>query len=157
MNIATLAQIKRELKLMPPERQSEIILRLAKYKKETKELLHYLIYEVEDESSYIEAVKEDIDEAFEQVNGTNLYWAKKTIRKTLRITTKHIRFSGQKQTEVELLIYFCQVLRDSGLPIDESTVLENLYDRQIIKIEKALSYLHEDLQFDYQTDVDELK
>ncbi|MFT6856265.1 MAG: hypothetical protein ACJA0X_002243 [Cyclobacteriaceae bacterium] len=157
MNIATLAQIKRELKLMPPERQSEIILRLAKYKKETKELLHYLIYEVEDESSYIEAVKEDIDEAFEQVNGTNLYWAKKTIRKTLRITTKHIRFSGQKQTEVELLIYFCQVLRDSGLPIDESTVLENLYDRQIIKIEKALSYLHEDLQFDYQTEVDELK
>jgi hypothetical protein len=112
---------------------------------------------VEDESSYIEAVKEDIDEAFEQVNGTNLYWAKKTIRKTLRITTKHIRFSGQKQTEVELLIYFCQVLRDSGLPIDESTVLENLYDRQIIKIEKALSYLHEDLQFDYQTEVDELK
>jgi hypothetical protein len=157
MNIATLAQIKRELKLMPPERQSEIILRLAKYKKETKELLHYLIYEVEDESSYIEAVKEDIDEAFEQVNGTNLYWAKKTIRKTLRITTKYIRFSGQKQTEVELLIYFCQVLRDSGLPIDESTVLENLYDRQIIKIEKALSYLHEDLQFDYQTEVDELK
>jgi hypothetical protein len=157
MNIATLAQIKRELKLMPPERQSEIILRLAKYKKETKELLHYLIYEVENESSYIEAVKEDIDEAFEQVNGTNLYWAKKTIRKTLRITTKHIRFSGQKQTEVELLIYFCQVLRDSGLPIDESTVLENLYDRQIIKIEKALSYLHEDLQFDYQTEVDELK
>ncbi|MEQ8240584.1 MAG: hypothetical protein RIA69_15295 [Cyclobacteriaceae bacterium] len=157
MKIATIAQIKKVLKLLSSEQQTEIILRLAKYKKDTKELLHYLIYEADDEASYIEAVKEDIDEAFEQVNVANLYLAKKTIRKTLRITTKHIRFSGQKQTEVELLIYFCQVLRNSGLPIGKSSVLENLYDRQIIKIEKALSYLHEDLQFDYQHEVDALR
>jgi len=157
MKIATIAQIKRELKLLTAEQQTDIILRLAKYKKDTKELLHYLIYEADDEASYIEAVKEDIDEAFEQVNVSNLYLAKKTIRKTLRITAKHIRFSGQKQTEVELLIYFCEVLRDSGLRIHESSVLSNLYERQIIKIEKALSYLHEDLQFDYTHEIKALK
>lgn len=157
MKIASITQLKKELKGMPAERHMDIILRLSKYKKETKELLHYLIFEADDEQSYIEAVKEDIDEAFETVNAANLYWAKKTIRKTLRVTTKNIRFSGQKETEVELLIYFCQVLKDSGLPIHQSTVLQNLYDRQIMKIEKALSYLHEDLQFDYQSEVDKLQ
>ena len=91
-----------------------------------------------------------------EVNDTNLYWAKKTIRKALRFANKNIRYSGLKETEVEIRIYFCQRMKATGIPFDQSTALSNLYNGQLIKLGKALSTLHEDLQFDYQQQIEEL-
>lgn len=131
-------------------------MRLAKYKKENKELLTYLLFEANDEDAYIEGVKHEIDLGFEGMNRSNLYFAKKSIRKTLRITNKYIKYSGAKQTEVELLIYFCKTLKGYNLPIKSSTVLSNLYQKQLQRIRKALSSLHEDMQYDYKDDLESL-
>jgi hypothetical protein len=94
-------------------------------------------------------VKALVDEQFEDLNKTNLYLAKKTIRKVLRTSNKFIKYSGNKQTEVELLIFFCKKLKDSGLSLNKNKALFNLYHRQIQRIHKALETLHEDLQYDY--------
>jgi hypothetical protein len=88
--------------------------------------------------------------AFDEINQGSLHWAKKSIRKILRIVTKYIKYSGNKQTEAELLIYFCQQMKRSVKGFSNSPTLLNLYQRQILRIQKAVQSLHEDLQYDYE-------
>ena len=81
MKAATLNELKKELANLPTKELVEICLRLAKYKKESKELLTYLIFESDNEANYIAAIKADIDEQFELLNTSNLYVAKKGLQK----------------------------------------------------------------------------
>lgn len=156
MKAAGLSELKKELQSRSPKELVEICIRLAKFKKESKELLTYLIFESESEADYITSIKAEIDEQFDVLNTSNLYVAKKGLQKIVRAITKYIKYSGEKQTEIEVLIYFCRHMKDSGIKISHSTVIENLYQRQINKIEKALNTLHEDLQFDYQQEIETL-
>lgn len=157
MKTASLNELKQELITLPPKELLELCLRLARFKKENKELLSYLLFESADEQSYIESIKLFITEEFLTVNKSILYQAKKSIRKILRITNKYIRYSGSAIVEVELLIHFCTTARDSGIKINKSTALVNLYNNQVKKINKAIISLHEDLQFDYQKQLDNLE
>jgi hypothetical protein len=150
MKSASISEIKKELNSLPEERLQELCLRMAKYKKENKELLNYLLFESHDEESYIESIKKEIDELFTEINRSNLYLVKKSLRKILRFTNKYIKYSGSKQTEIELLVYYLQKIKNSGIPIHKNTLLTNLYQQQLKKIEKALDTLHEDLQYDYR-------
>ncbi len=119
-------------------------------------MLGYLLFEAHDEESYIENVRVAMDELFEDVNTTNLYFAKKNLRRILRITNKHIKYSGNKQTEATLLIHFCKLLNASGIPLEKSTLLQNLYNQQVKKIMVAIATLHEDLQYDMLKEVKRL-
>lgn len=156
METAPLSQIRKELVHLPPEALQETILRLARFKKENKELLSYLLFEADNEAEYIRQVKEEIDLQFKSLNRSSSYLAKKTIRKVLRTTQKYIRFSGNKETEIELLMYFCRKLKDSRFNYKSSRVVFNLYINQVRKIQKAISGLHEDLQYDYRETLEEL-
>lgn len=156
MKAATLAEIKRALKDLDEADLSSICLRLGRFKKDNKELLTYLLFEQHDEMSYIQSIKDEIEEEFNNINSANLYWAKKSIRKILRNLIKQIRYSGNKQTEVELLMHFCRTMLDSGIAFKRSPVLNNTFNRQVEKIKKALSGLHEDLQADYEFELEEL-
>lgn len=153
MKAASLKELKTELQTLSPEQVLDVCMHLAKYKKENKELLTYLLFQAGDEQSYIKEVKDHIEEQFESVNKSNLYLSKKMLRKILRTSNKFIKYSGSKQTEVELLIFFCKKLKSSGIPLHENTALGNLYQRQIQKINKALVFLHEDLQYDYSVEM----
>ena len=156
METASLSEIKKELKVLSPQQLQEIVLRLAKYKKENKELLSYLLFESFNQKTYIQNVKEEIDEQFYHLNRSSFYLAKKTLRKVLRTTKKYIRFSGSKETEVELLIYFCLKMRKSGLSMNSSRVVLNMYLNQVRRIKQVMSMLHEDLQMDYEEELKKL-
>jgi len=156
MKSASLKEIKTEISRLHPETLMELCIRVAKYKKENKELLTYLLFEAGNEKAYINEVKTEMDELFAEVNKSNSYFAKKTIRKILRLTNKHIKYSGSKQTEVELLIHFCKKLKRLGISMPVNSALGNLYFRQYQNIKKALASLHEDLQYDYQEEVNAL-
>lgn len=156
MKAASLKELKTELGNLPNDRVIELCLRLIKYKKENKELLTYLLFDAGHEDSYIQEVKLQIDEEFENMNLYNLYLAKKTVRKVLRTSNKYIKYSGLKQTEAEILIHFCKKLKDSGISLSKNKALNNLYDRQMIRINKAISTLHEDLQYDFQIEIEDL-
>lgn len=156
MKAASLKLIKSELDLLHPDKLKALCLQMAKFRKENKELLSYLLFEADDEQNYIKDVKSEIDELFADINKSNLYLAKKTIRKILRIANKYIKYSGSKQTEVEILIHFCNNLRNTGISLSQNTVLGKIYFRQLIKIQKAVSALHEDLQFDYAQEIKNL-
>jgi hypothetical protein len=133
-----------------------LCLRLARFKKENKELLTYLLFESHDEQAYIKNVKQEIDGQFANINDSSLYLAKKSIRKILRIANKYIRYSGSKTVEIELLIHFSDTLNESKIPYQKSTALTNLYNAQIKKISAAIKSLHEDLQYDYLKELKQL-
>ena len=156
MKAASLKKIKTELLSYPKADLEALCLRLVKYKKENKELLSYMLFESSNEEKFIEKVKQQIDDEFDRINNTSIFLAKKTIRKVLRTSQKYIRYSGLKRTEVELLMYFCVKMKSSGINMRRSKAMENLYQRQLEKINKSMSTLHEDLQYDYQMEIEEL-
>ena len=148
MKSATIQEIKQELRSLSPTRLSELCLRLAKFKKDNKELLTYLLFESDDEATYIDNVKKEMDEGFAELPKPNLYLTKKSLRKVLRTTAKQIRYTASPQAEAELLTYFCRKLRNSGIPLKDSPVIHNLYLQQLKKIRAVIATFHEDLQYD---------
>jgi hypothetical protein len=48
------------------------------------------------------------------------------------------------------LLHFIEEFQGMPIAIEHSLALSNLYDVQIKKINKEISKLHEDLQYDYQ-------
>lgn len=157
MKSATVANIRKELKHKSNEELAELCLRLSRFKKENKELLTYLLFEADYEAGYIETIKTEIDEQFDQINTSSFFYIKKSVRKILRNTKKYIRYSLNKETEVELLLYFCQKLNAMTPSISRNTTLTNLYDRNIIAIKKKVKNLHEDLQYDYKLKLEDLE
>lgn len=157
MKAASLKEIKTELNHRSTQELLELCLRLSKFKKENKELLTYLLFDSSNEEAYIESIKSLIDDTFEEINTMTYYYIKKSVRKILRETKKFIRYSQNKETEIELLIYFCEKLKHLTPSIKRDKTLTNLYQRQISYIKRKLSTMHEDLQFDYTMEIDKLE
>ena len=156
MKPATVKQLKDELIHRSHEELLETCLRLSKFKKENKELLTYLLFESTDESAYIERVRREVDAEFDEINTNNYYYIKKSIRKVLRNIKKHIRYSGKKETEVELLIYFLRKMDSFSPSVHRNKTLQGLYDRQRAMVEKKITTLHEDLQYDFRIELEQL-
>ena len=148
MKAASVNEIKKNLEKRDFNELLEYCIRLTKFKKENKELLAFLLFESGDIPSYIEGVKEEVNDQFNSINQSNIYFIKKSVRKILRLINKHIRFSLSKQTEAELLIHFCNCIITYSIPVKNSRQLMNLYENQLRKIEKSLDSLHPDLQYD---------
>lgn len=156
MKTATVTQLKKELKEKDTEELLQLCLKLSRFKKENKELLTYLLFESDYEAGYVDSVKEFIDAQFEAANTKNYYWLKKAIRKILKETKKYIRYSGNKETEVQLLIYFCEKMDAFEPSIRNNNTLRNLYLRQLEYITKKVEGLHEDLRLDYYNALENL-
>jgi hypothetical protein len=153
---ATLSQIRSQLKELPHDNLVELCTRLIRFKKDNKELAHYILYESLDENSYIRAIQNEVMADFESLNNSNLYLAKKTIRKVLRKLNKYVKYSGRPETVIELNIFFIQQLINMDLAIEKNKVLTNIFMRRFEIIQNALEKLHPDLQFDYALQMREL-
>ncbi len=157
MKTASIKEIKDELKHLSGNQITELVLNLSRFKKENKELLTYLLFNSSNESGYVDSVKESIDAGLSEINTQTYYWMKKTIRKVLRNTKKYIRYSKKKETEVELLLYFCKQLLLLKPSIENNVTLWNIYSRQLQLAKKAMTTLHEDLQYDFQKEINNLR
>lgn len=155
MKTASVIQLKKELQYLTRDELLELCLRLAKFKKENKELLSYLLFESQDESGYVESVKLKIDIQLEAINTKNYYWMRKSIRKILKELKKFIRYSLKKETELELLLYFCVQLKNLTPSIKSDKTLQNILERQLTLVKKTIESLHEDLQYDFRLQLDE--
>jgi hypothetical protein len=156
MTTASLAELKRALRNVPSGELPDLCIRLARYKKENKELLSYLLFEADDEPEYIKGVKTEIDQLFKDLSRSTPYMTKKGLRKALNFTNQRIRYSGQKRTETELLIHFCKIFRKE-VPFRHNVTIKNIYLRQILRIKKTIATLHEDLQFDFGEELKKLE
>ena len=148
MKAASIHDIKKELSNREYKDLMEYCLRLAKFKKENKELLAFLLFQAGDLADFIGEVKKETEEQFLELNKSNIYFIKKSVRKILRYVNRQIRISASKEVEAELLIHFCNCMVSYSVPIEKSRQLLNLFDTQMKKTDKALSFLHPDLQYD---------
>jgi len=156
MKAASAQEIKAALKQTDSKELTELCLRLARYKKENKELLSFLLFEADNLPNYIKSVNEQVDEIFTSVNTSSVHFAKKTIRKALRTANKYIRYTGSKTAEVEILLHYCTNFKGLKLNWQKSTLLSNIYQSQLKKIEAAIDTMHEDLQYDYRRSLERL-
>jgi hypothetical protein len=157
MKSASIAEIKQQLKEIPTARLVEHCLQLARFKKDNKEFLTYLLFEADDLQNYIKNVKEAIDESFAEINTSNLYYVKKSLRKILRMANKHIRYTSNKTAEAEILMHYLTNFKGLKISFHKSTAITNLYAAQLKKISAALDTMHEDLQYDYKQELQRLE
>ncbi|MCJ8209544.1 hypothetical protein MUY27_07475 [Mucilaginibacter sp. RS28] len=150
-----LKEIKAEIKHYSDVQLADLCLRMAKYKKENKELLAYLLFLSHDEAAFIDQVKSESSLMFSQLS-SHSYQAAKGLRKILRFINKQIKFSASKQVEVELLLHFCRDYLDNVDRKASYKPLRQILTRQLQKVKASISKLHEDLQFDYRQEFDEL-
>lgn len=156
MKAVTIKQLKDELSHKSSDELKELCLHLARFKKENKELLTYLLFESHNEDGYIESIKLQMDELFSDINTKSFFYVRKSVRKILSLTKKFIRYSKKKETEAELLLYFCKKLKELKPSINRSQRLQNVFNSQIKMIKKAIEKLHEDLQYDFQLELNNL-
>lgn len=153
MKTASVHELKSELSNIPAAQLVELCIRLARFKKENKELITYLLFEAFDEDAWIGNIKNEMKAQFDEMNKTNLYFVKKSLRKILRHTNKYIRYTGSAEAEVRLLLAFCNLLKASGIPVDTNPVISNIYHNQLKKISRSIASMHEDLQYDYMKEL----
>lgn len=157
MKAASLSELKKELNELPPKQLVELCIALAKYKKDNKELLDYLLFQAHDKTNFILEVKKEMDDHFEELKSqSNLYYVKKSLRKLLRIINKYCKYVADKAFAAELHIYFCEKLKLSKIPYKKSQLLVNMYEQELKKINTLISALHEDLQQDYLNDLEKI-
>ena len=155
MKTEKLTGIKKELYGLSVQQLTDICLRLAKYKKETKELLNYLLFNADDPLAYAEQVKMFLTEDF-KILPKHYYQSSKSLRKILRLITRHARYTASKQVELELLLWFCHNFLIYADTRTSHKALQTIFTRQLEKIKLLLPKLHEDLQFDYTQEFETL-
>lgn len=149
MKPESLTILKKELKKCSHEESQEIVLRLARAKKENKELLTYLLSYAEDAAEYGEDMQADLDLAFEDLS-QRPYFAAKSLRKMLRQVTKFKRFTKSDQYMVQLLLHFCEKTVEHFGPGLRHLPTQGIIFRTMLKIRKTLDKMHEDLQADFR-------
>ena len=98
MKPVTIKKIKDELHYKSSQELIELCLKLSKFKKENKELLSYLLFDVEDEATYIYNVNEYSTLLFGDINTKSFFYIRKSVRKILKLTKKYIRYSKKNET-----------------------------------------------------------
>ncbi len=146
-----LQDIKKELQFLDNNQLMELCLRLARHKKENKELLAYLLFDADNERGFIESVIAENGFMFSQLP-SNGYQMAKSLRKILRLLGKYVKFMGSKEAEIEFLISFCRNYIQYADRRGSYKPMRLILTRQLEKIKKAIEKLHEDLQFDYSQD-----
>lgn len=150
-----LSDIKKELTGRTAQELTEICLRIAKYKKENKELLNYLLFDSDDPISFGDKIKTLLEEDFRAMQ-RHYYYSTKSLRKIMRLMNRYAKYTSNKQVEIELSLWFCN---NFLLYVDLKTShkpLQGILIRQLEKVSKLLPKLHEDLQFDYQSEFETL-
>lgn len=150
-----LVKLKKELSNYSVPELTDLCLRLAKYKKENKELLQYLIYDAQDPMEYAEKVKLFLLEEFKSIQ-KHYYYSTKSMRKIIRLMNRYAKYTASKQVETELALWFCSNYLIFADLNTNHKALQGLMRRQLDRITKLIPRLHEDLQFDYQLEFDAL-
>ena len=121
MKAAKISELKKELAKLDHDELFDVCVRLAKFKVESKELLTYLLMKSDNEIGYADELCDEIDASFNalSVSGAGVKASgrihKKTLRKIVRWMDKSLRFSGDKETELQVRIHFCRQINEKRI------------------------------------------
>jgi hypothetical protein len=156
MQIPSLAQLKKELSYLPEKELIEVILELSKFSRDNKSFLFFKLNEKDNPGFFVEMAQEDLLVEFQNARSDHYYYAKKSSQKIRRKMNKLLKLTKSKTNQIEVILFFCEQLKENGFLDHQHTVLDNLYQMQLKKAVKLIDGLHEDLQFDYEGRVEEL-
>ena len=157
MKAESIIKIRKTLESSDRITLQKLCLCLAKFKIENKELLTYLLYESREEEEYVKKIKSLINKMFCEINTDSYFYIKKSIRKIRRKIGRFSKYSNQPETEIELLIYFCNKMINIKPSIFNNKTLTNILIRTIDSSIKKNFKLHEDLQYEYNIKIQKLK
>ena len=147
---ASIDEIKKELQQLPPKKAMELVLRLARFKKENKELLSYLLFEAGDTAGYIQSIEIQIREQLNELSAVRTSEQKKGARRVLRLINRQAKYIGTKEAHVQMLHFYCvQFAEIFGYP-DLANTLATIFLQQLNKIMKLIPQIDEDLRHDYE-------
>jgi hypothetical protein len=142
------SEIKKELQRLNSAEITALCLRLARFKKENKELLTYLLFKADDQDAFIKEFKEEMDLQFGKLKGKS-YVVVKGLRKVTLEMNNQIRYTGSDLVKVELVLHFCNNYIKYVDYRSHYKPLRNVFYRSVEKAKTVLATLHEDLQHDY--------
>ncbi|MEO8584113.1 MAG: hypothetical protein ABI415_09970 [Flavitalea sp.] len=147
---ASVDEIKKELLQLPPKKAMDLVLRLARFKKENKELLSYLLFESGDTPGYIQSIEIQVKEQLDYLGSLKTSDQKKGSRKILRLINRQAKYIGTKEAHVQMLHFYCVHFAEIfGYPELAST-LATIFFQQVKKITQLLPEVDEDLRHDYE-------
>ncbi|MAJ31248.1 MAG: hypothetical protein CMC18_01145 [Flavobacteriaceae bacterium] len=155
MDTASIKQLKDTLSTLGREELIGLLLRMVKFKKENKELLTFLLFEVDDLDTYVYEITLEIKEEFENYRLKTAYYKRKGCRRILRVLKKYIKYAADKEVEVRLLLAYVSIAADFETYINDR-VIQKIAFRQLLLAEKSILKLHEDLQYEYKLELEEL-
>ncbi|NVK50448.1 MAG: hypothetical protein HWE09_11805 [Cyclobacteriaceae bacterium] len=157
MQFPSLAQLKKELALFDDKELIELISELAKFSRDNKAYLFFKLHEKESPHLFVEMATEELELEFQKANTQHRYYAKKSAQAIRRKMNKLLKLSKRKEDQIEVILFFCERLKEYGYLKHRHPVIQNLFDIQIGKVEKLISALHEDLQYDYGVRLEEFQ
>ncbi|MFN5317929.1 MAG: hypothetical protein ACK5CY_03715 [Bacteroidia bacterium] len=152
----SLAALKKELNSLDRIDLVNICARLARYKKENKELLAFLLLDADDPIHYAEKIKPLLDEPFEAPYHSAWAFAKR-LRKALRQIAKYQRFTGSARGEAELLMYLLKKFEGDWRRGITQAGIQKIILRCFEKIESLLDKMDEDYRSDFEEPLAALK
>lgn len=155
MDTASIKQLKDTLSTLGREELTRLLLRIVKFKKENKELLTFLLFEADDLDAYVYEISLEIKDEFENYRLKTAYYKRKGCRRILRMLKKYIKYAADKEVEVRLLLAYVTMVAESKTFISDK-VIQKIAFRQLLLAEKSIVKLHEDLQYEYKLEFEEL-
>src|SRR5690606_20261825 len=114
MEIASLAEIKKELQLLSQKELIVVIADLAKFSTDNKLFLYFQLYGRDSPSLFKEMVQQELYGEFQTANTRNYHYAKKSAQGIRRKLNKFIKFTKDKPTQIELIAFFCEMIYEYG-------------------------------------------
>jgi len=133
MQIPSLAQLKKELSYLPEKELIEVILELSKFSRDNKSFLFFKLNEKDNPGLYVEMAQEDLLVEFQNSRSDHYYYAKKSAQKIRRKMNKLLKLSKVKTDQIEVILFFCEQLKENGFLDHQHAVLDNLYQMQLKK------------------------
>jgi len=157
MEIPSLSIIKKELAYFSESELVELIADLAKFSRDNKAYLYFKLNERFDPNLFLTTAKEDLEESFQTSNTRSHFFAKKSTQTIRRKLNKILKLSKNKSDQAELILFFCEKMKSYGYLKFNHPVITKLYQMQIQKAQKLIEKLEEDLQYDLNLMLEELK
>lgn len=156
MTPASVDQIKKELQKLPPKKVLDLALRLARFKKENKELITYLLFEAGDEPGYIQSLQIEIDEMLGEIHKGPSATIKKQLRRITRLINRQTKYIGSKSAAVELHLHLCNGIYNHPDNLLNITSANTIFQQQLSKATRLVPLVEDDLQYDFQLTIDQL-
>lgn len=149
MEIPSLAELKKDLSYLSEKELIGLVTDLAKFSRDNKAFLYFKLNEKDRPFLFVDLVKAELDEAFQSANTKSHHLAKKSAQTIRRKLNKSLKLSKNKADQTELILHFCEQMKEYGYLKFRHPVIDNLFQIQLGKALKLISTLHEDLQSDF--------